>query len=285
MKRIASSSGGSRGGPESAARETSPQRHDADLSHAGGAANGSSRGNRGSGDRFTNSFTQGESVQLPPIKTRGIELPSSSTHVSTSRDHALVMNTLANAAGARDMVPMTQVQERRLSSENSYLPLTHDQSRRESSDHGNYDKRTKSTSSATFRPESLTTQGDSHSQSHAVRGANYLPPIVTATSQPSATLSSSSSPGMSLQNTRQDELATLESQLHRLRQYAEELLSLSLHESHQLLQREIQSLEQRVLSIKRERSEKLLHGLESEFPALVGLREGIKKEGSKLGYF
>lgn len=90
---------------------------------------------------------------------------------------------------------------------------------------------------------------------------------------------------MSLQNTRQDELATLESQLHRLRQYAEELLSLSLHESHQLLQREIQSLEQRVLSIKRERSEKLLHGLESEFPALVGLREGIKKEGSKLGYF
>lgn len=226
-------------------------------------------------------------MQLPPIKTRGIELPSSSTHVSTSHDPALAMNTLANAAGARDRVPMTQVQEQRLSSENSYLPLTHDQSRRESSDHGNYDKGTKSTSSTTFRPESLTTQGDSHSQSHAVRGTNYLPPIVTATaSQPPASLSSSSSSsGISLQSTRQDELATLESQLHRLHQYAEELLSLSLQESHQLLQREIQSLEQRILSIKRERSEKLLHGLESEFPGLVGVREGIKKEGSKLGYF
>jgi len=39
------------------------------------------------------------------------------------------------------------------------------------------------------------------------------------------------------------------------------------------------------MRVKRERSERLLRGLESEFPALVGVREGIRREGERLGYF
>ncbi|KAL1966395.1 hypothetical protein VTN77DRAFT_4537 [Rasamsonia byssochlamydoides] len=267
-------------------RSTARETPDADINHAG-SVNGSRR-NR-SEDRFASSSMQGESVSLPPIKTRGVELPSNSIH----HDPSLAMNTLANAAGTRDRVPTAQDQERRLS-ENSYLPQQSgvsktasgdvtSQCHRESSDSVNYDKAANSASNA-FHPESLTSQGDSHSQSHShsVRGSNYLPPIT----QPAASLSSSSSSSSPiLQNAHHDSLSTLESQLHRLRQYAEELLSLSLQESHQLLQREIQALEQRIMAIKRERSERLLQGLESEFPALVGVREGIKREGSKLGYF
>ncbi|EEP77437.1 predicted protein [Uncinocarpus reesii 1704] len=80
-------------------------------------------------------------------------------------------------------------------------------------------------------------------------------------------------------------LETLESQLHRLRQYAEDLLALSMHESHRLLQQEIHHLEETLLLAKRERSERLLRGLEAEFPGLVGVREGVRREGARLGYF
>lgn len=80
-------------------------------------------------------------------------------------------------------------------------------------------------------------------------------------------------------------LPSLESKLLRLRHYADELLALSLHESHALLQREINALDETIMRVKRERSERLLRGLESEFPALVGVREGIRREGERLGYF
>ena len=78
---------------------------------------------------------------------------------------------------------------------------------------------------------------------------------------------------------------TLESRLLRLRQYADELLSLSLHESYRLLQCEIRRLEETLLMAKKERSETLIRGLEAEFPNLVDIRERIKREGGKLGYF
>jgi hypothetical protein len=80
-------------------------------------------------------------------------------------------------------------------------------------------------------------------------------------------------------------LPTLESKLLRLRHYADELLSLSLHESHRLLQCEVRHLEEMLLMAKKERSERLVRGLEAEFPNLVDVRERIKSEGGKLGYF
>ncbi|WEW59689.1 hypothetical protein PRK78_005169 [Emydomyces testavorans] len=80
-------------------------------------------------------------------------------------------------------------------------------------------------------------------------------------------------------------LTSLESQLHQLRQYAEELLALSMHDSHRLLQQEIRRLEETLLLAKRERSERLIRRLEMEFPGLVGVREGVRREGARLGYF
>ncbi|QVM09653.1 hypothetical protein D8B26_004309 [Coccidioides posadasii str. Silveira] len=80
-------------------------------------------------------------------------------------------------------------------------------------------------------------------------------------------------------------LPFLESQLHRLRQYAEELLALSMHDSHRLLQQEIRQLEETLLLAKRERSERLIRSLETEFPNLVNVREGVRREGARLGYF
>ncbi|PGH01932.1 hypothetical protein AJ79_07763 [Helicocarpus griseus UAMH5409] len=81
------------------------------------------------------------------------------------------------------------------------------------------------------------------------------------------------------------DLSDLETRLHRLRQYAEELLALSLHDSHRLIQQEIQTTEQSLFLAKKDRGERLLKGLELEFPNLVGLREGIKREGGKMGLF
>jgi hypothetical protein len=40
-----------------------------------------------------------------------------------------------------------------------------------------------------------------------------------------------------------------------------------------------------LLIAKKERSERLIRGLEAEFPSLVDIRERIKSEGGKLGYF
>lgn len=80
-------------------------------------------------------------------------------------------------------------------------------------------------------------------------------------------------------------VATLESQLIRLKHYSDELLSLSLHDSHHLLQDEIKRQEDALLLAKRERSERLVRGLEAEFPGLVDVREAVKREGARLGYF
>lgn len=80
------------------------------------------------------------------------------------------------------------------------------------------------------------------------------------------------------------ERATLETRILRLREYAEEFLSLSLYESHHAVSQEIQHLEDRLLYSKREHSKQIIRGLESEFPDLVGLREGVKREIGKLGY-
>lgn len=80
-------------------------------------------------------------------------------------------------------------------------------------------------------------------------------------------------------------VATLESQLIRLKHYSDELLSLSLHDSHRLLQDELRRQEDALLLAKRERSERLMRGLETEFPELVNVREAVKREGARLGYF
>jgi hypothetical protein len=271
-----------------------PRTPDGDISLDGIAINGF-RKDHISAERLANSYVPDKPVSLPPIKIRAIELASNSIQGPASHDPSSAMDTLANAAGSRGRIPVTQAQEQRLRSERSRLPLQSGESKtasvgigqnqpRQQPSTSSYDRGTLS-ASASFHPDSQATQGDSASQSHAMISNNNISAVATATpSQPPASSSSSSSPTL-VPSERQDSLSILESQLTRLRQYADELSSLSMEESQQLLQREIQSLEQKILSIKKERSEKLLHGLESEFPGLVGLREGIKKEGSKLGYF
>jgi hypothetical protein len=102
---------------------------------------------------------------------------------------------------------------------------------------------------------------------------------------PSLTPTSSNAGHPVHQLSDEDTLPKLETQLSRLHQYADELLVLSMQESHHLLQREIHMLEERIKQIKRERSEKILHELENEFPALAGVRDGIRREGRRLGYF
>ncbi|KAK2880003.1 hypothetical protein FQN49_000667 [Arthroderma sp. PD_2] len=106
----------------------------------------------------------------------------------------------------------------------------------------------------------------------------------TSTSTPRSTSASiPSNPNQPTSAT--NPIPTLEAQLLRLRQYSEELLSLSLYNSHRLLRDEIQRLEGILLLAKKSRSERVLRNLEVEFPALINIHEGLKREGARLGYF
>ncbi|KAK2741250.1 hypothetical protein FQN57_005712 [Myotisia sp. PD_48] len=80
-------------------------------------------------------------------------------------------------------------------------------------------------------------------------------------------------------------ISTLDAQLLRLRQHSDELLALSFYDSHKLLQDEIHRLETILLSAKKDRSERILRNLEAEFPDLVNIHEGLRREGARLGYF
>lgn len=82
-------------------------------------------------------------------------------------------------------------------------------------------------------------------------------------------------------------ISSLESRLDRLKHYASELLSLSLHDSHVLLQHEIQRQENALVQLlaKRERSQRLVRRMEEEFPEMVDVCREVKREGGKLGYF
>ncbi|OAL64466.1 hypothetical protein A7C99_3900 [Trichophyton rubrum] len=107
-------------------------------------------------------------------------------------------------------------------------------------------------------------------------------PPATSTSTPrSASLTLPSNPNALATNT----IPALETQLTRLRQYSEEVLSLSLYDSHRLLQDEIQRLEGTLLLAKKDRSERVLRNLEVEFPTLRNIHEGLKREAARLGYF
>ncbi|EGE82405.2 hypothetical protein BDDG_05349 [Blastomyces dermatitidis ATCC 18188] len=80
-------------------------------------------------------------------------------------------------------------------------------------------------------------------------------------------------------------ISDLEARLRRLRHYASELLALSLHDSHSLIQQEIRETEEKLHLAKKDRGERLLKDLELEFPNLIELREGIKREGGRMGLF
>lgn len=108
---------------------------------------------------------------------------------------------------------------------------------------------------------------------------------ITSAAIPTSLASISTSTQTSTSSPTPSSLATIESQLHRLRQYSDELLALSLHDSHRILQQEIRHVEETLLLAKRERSERLIKAFETEFPGLVEVREGVKREGAKLGYF
>ncbi|KAF3482911.1 ZZ type zinc finger protein [Arthroderma uncinatum] len=128
-------------------------------------------------------------------------------------------------------------------------------------------------------------QPPAHYQPPSGAGSAFFSgPQATSTSTPrstSMTLPSNPNPPSSATNP----IPALETQLHRLRQYSEELLSLSLYNSHRLLQDEIQRLEGILLLAKKDRSERVLRNLEIEFPALINIHEGLKREGARLGYF
>ncbi|KAK2810706.1 hypothetical protein FQN50_002749 [Emmonsiellopsis sp. PD_5] len=118
----------------------------------------------------------------------------------------------------------------------------------------------------------------SHTHTHTIPPLDPPhPPNDSPTSSPRTTTTNTT--------TSTSHLPNLESRLLRLRQYADELLALSLHESHRMIQQEIRHVEESVQLAKKDRSERLLRGLEMEFPNLVGLREGIRREVGRLGYF
>ncbi|KKZ64092.1 hypothetical protein EMCG_01588 [[Emmonsia] crescens] len=94
-----------------------------------------------------------------------------------------------------------------------------------------------------------------------------------------------SSPTNSLQASVPPHLSDLEARLRRLRQYATEILALSLHDSHRLIQQEIREAEEKLHLAKKDRGERLLKDLELEFPNLIELRDGIKREGGRMGLF
>lgn len=254
-------------------------------------------------DYMTPSSTQQDHhISLPPIKSQPFRPPPPPpSSMPTSTASAGAMSTLATAAGSRGKISLPGRREEALRSEKPYhvdpggagvmSPLASAasvsasrQGPHQSPSH--YQNHISNDTNTTLQPPPATTSGP-HPQTQAQTNASPSSPNTNTTSS-----SSSSSPHIPSQTTQtqpqpqtQPDLPTLESNLLRLRHYADELLSLSLHESHSLLQREIKNLEETIMQMKRERSEKLLRGLESEFPGLVGVREGIRKEGERLGYF
>ena len=76
-------------------------------------------------------------------------------------------------------------------------------------------------------------------------------------------------------------IAQLEDQIARLRRYGDELLDLSLHDSHKMLSEQLVSLETNLRDKKREKSALLIENLQREFP---GIADVARKEVEKLGY-
>ena len=76
-------------------------------------------------------------------------------------------------------------------------------------------------------------------------------------------------------------IAQLEDQIARLRRYGDELLGLSLHDSHKMLSEQLASLETNLRDKKREKSALLIENLQREFP---GIADMARKEVEKLGY-
>ncbi|PGH17871.1 hypothetical protein AJ80_04695 [Polytolypa hystricis UAMH7299] len=218
---------------------------------------------------------QDDELSLPPLKSQPAlngSLPLSSP-TSTSNDG---MTALAHvAAASRGRVGMSAPHE-----------LPHPRELKYELSGGTLSPMTPTAASMSHTYSISLSSGPSQ-PSHSGAGPSGINPLPLSIPQPptSTETLSNPSPTSSPQATPTNHLPTLESQLVRLRQYADELLSLSLHDSHRLLQQEIRRLEDRLLLAKRERSERLVRALEVEFPNLASVREGVKREGGKLGYF
>jgi len=76
-------------------------------------------------------------------------------------------------------------------------------------------------------------------------------------------------------------ISQLEDQIGRLRRYGDELLELSLHDSHRMLSEQLSALEASLKVKKKEKSTLLINKLARDFP---GLADATRREVEKLGY-
>ncbi|ODH26013.1 hypothetical protein ACO22_04904 [Paracoccidioides brasiliensis] len=218
-----------------------------------------------------------DELSLPPLKSqrdtncgRGIDSTTPSRIESSDG-----INPFAKvAAASRDKLPMAPLHELH-------------PSRDIKNDLGDGTASPLTPTTPSSRTHSLTTSTSSsamvyvHPIAPCTNPPGALPPPLALVPREPFNVSSTSS----TKHHAQSQMSDLESRLHRLRQYADELLVLSLHDSHRLIQQDIRLLEETLRLSRKDRGERLLKDLELEFPNLVELREGIKREGGKMGLF
>lgn len=78
-----------------------------------------------------------------------------------------------------------------------------------------------------------------------------------------------------------ESISQLEDQIGRLRRYGDELLELSLHDSHRMLSDQLSTLETSLKAKRREKSTMLINKLARDFPSLA---DATRREVEKLGY-
>ncbi|PGG99312.1 hypothetical protein GX51_06347 [Blastomyces parvus] len=144
---------------------------------------------------------------------------------------------------------------------------------------------TPTTTSSYVHPLSTPTSSALVATHHQPKRSNSLFDNLTSPRSLPPMEPSKSSPTSPPQAPIPPHISDLEARLQRFRHYASELLALSLHDSHSLIQQEIRATEEKLHLAKKDRGERLLKDLEFEFPNLIELREGIKREGGRMGLF
>ncbi|KLJ13105.1 hypothetical protein EMPG_11939 [Blastomyces silverae] len=219
---------------------------------------------------------QADQLSLPPLKSQrnptGGLVPGSPKPSHPPLNDG--MSALADVAAA-SRIKMT------IPRPHEFLP-----SRDVKYDHGGaVISTTPTTTSSHAHTLSRPTSSSALAHAHQPEPSNNLSSNLTSPHSLAPMGPSKSSPTSPPQAPVPPHISDLEARLRRLRHYASELLALSLHDSHSLIQQEIRETEEKLHLAKKERGERLLKDLELEFPNLIELMEGIKREGGRKGLF
>ncbi|EFQ99991.1 ZZ type zinc finger protein [Nannizzia gypsea CBS 118893] len=246
-----------------------------------------------------------DQLSLPPLKGGGsyssgpftMTSPSTMSRKSMSNDGG--MTALATLASTREKEPVSLTSSTAIGNASRYdrdsrsdsnsdtvALMTHPETHHQPQAYGQLPYQANNTQLHQFAPSfgffpNSRQQPMPHHHPGTLGNALLSGAPATSVSTPRSTsLTLPSNPNSSATNN----IPALETQLIRLRQYSEEVLSLSLYDSHKLLQDEIQRLEGTLLLAKKDRSERVLRNLEAEFPTLRNIHEGLKREATRLGY-